>query len=293
MRAQLIVVGVTGNVAIHFKKIDTPYLDSPFHFHQHCELVWVEESYGIRIVGDNVSSFEAGELVFMGPNVSHIYQNDAVFLKNSGLRARATVIYFPPDFLLNLSDEDSVIRPAQELIRRATRGLKFFGETHKQVTGILAGISEKDGLKKILKILSAIDILSQSNEYKYLASLSYKNDFEEKDSFRLGAAFAFLMKNYQRNISLAEVSAECNMTPTAFCRFFKSRTQKSVFQFLNELRIGNACKLLLNDKYTVADACYQSGYNNLANFNKFFKVVKGVTPTEYRKQLNLANAKSV
>lgn len=156
--------------------------------------------------------------------------------------------------MLNLSDEDSVIRPARELIRRAARGANLFGETHKQVIDILAGISEKDGLKKILKILSVIDILSQSGEYEYLANLTHKNDFDVKDSFRLDAAFTFLLKNYQKNISLAEATAECNMVPTAFCRFFKSRTQKSVFQFLNELRIGNACKLLLNVKYNVADA---------------------------------------
>lgn len=126
-------------------------------------------------------------------------------------------------------------------------------------------------------------MLSHSDEYEYLASVSYKNLYDEKDTGRISRVYQFLMQNFHRDIELQEVADLCNMTPNAFCRFCKTRTQKSLTQFLNELRIGHASKLLQNENYSIADVCYECGYNNLTNFNKFFKVIQQTTPSEYRK----------
>jgi AraC-like DNA-binding protein len=91
------------------------------------------------------------------------------------------------------------------------------------------------------------------------------------------------MQNFHRDVTLEELSGVCNMAPTAFCRFFKSKTQKSFIQVLNELRIGHACSLLQKSDYSIIDACYESGYNNYVNFNKCFKLITGRTPSGYRK----------
>lgn len=286
MKPQLIDVNLSGTKTIQIKKVDQFYLDTPFHFHHLCELVWVEKSYGKRIVGDNVDNFDDGDLVLMGPNLPHIWQNDEVFMrKKKGYWVKATVIYFPADFLLNLTDEQNIIGPTQELIKRSSRGLKINGTTKTKVSTILSHISEEEGFKKIIHFLQAIDILSQSQEYEYLASISFKNQFDEKDTGRINKVYQFLMQNFHRDIELQEVSSLCNMTPNAFCRFFKSRTQKSLTQFLNELRIGHACKLLQNEDYSMADVCYECGYNNTTNFNKFFKSITGKTPSAYSKDL--------
>ncbi|WP_183564085.1 AraC family transcriptional regulator [Mucilaginibacter sp. SP1R1] len=290
MKAQLIDVGLSDSKNIHIKKVDKFFLDSPFHFHHLCELVWVEKSFGKRIVGDNIDNFEDGDLVLMGPELPHIWQNDdAFYRKKKGYRVKATVIYFPADFTLALTNEQNILRPVQELIKRASRGLHFFGTTGQKVSQILSSISKAEGLHKIINFLEVIEILSHSTEYEYMASLSFKNLYEEKDTGRINIVYQFLMQNFYRNITLQEVSDLCNMTPNAFCRFFKSRTQKSFTQFLNELRIGHACKLIQNETYSVSDVCYQSGYNNLPNFNKFFKTVTGFTPSKYRKKSKLVN----
>jgi len=290
MKAQLIDVGLSGSKSIHIKKVDEFFLDSPFHFHHLCELVWVEKSSGKRIVGDNIDNFEDGDLVLMGPQLPHIWQNDELFYrKKKGNRVKATVIYFPPDLPLNLTDEQNILNPVLELIRRASRGLVFYGATSQKVSKILSAISGEEGLTKIINFLEVIDILSHSMEYRQLASISFKNLYEEKDTDRITKVYQFLMQNFYRDINLQEVADLCNMTPNAFCRFFKSRTQKSFTQFLNELRIGHACKLIQNEAYSVADVCYESGYNNLANFNKFFKLITGITPSKYRKKLELVN----
>jgi len=286
MKPQLIDVNFSGTKTIQIKKIDQFYLEAPFHFHHLCELVWVQQSFGKRIVGDHVGNFEDGDLVLMAPNLPHIWQNDeAFFLKKRGFRVKATVIYFPADFLLNLTDEQDVLNTIQCLIKRASCGLAFFGETRQKISEILSNISDAEGFKKIIYFLQVIDILAGSKEFEHLASVSFKNLFDEKDTGRINNVYKFLMQNFQRDISLEEISDICHMTPNSFCRFFKNRTQKSLTKFLNELRIGHACKLLQNEDYSMVDVCYECGYNNTANFNKFFKAITKETPSEYRRKL--------
>lgn len=286
MKAQLINVPFENKHTIQLKKVDQFFLDNPFHFHHLCELVWIEESFGKRVIGDNIDNFAEGDLVLMSPNLPHIWQNDPIFFhKKKGYRSKATVIYFPADFILNLSDEPLIVHPVQELIRNASRGLRFYGDTSREVTRLMADMGQADGLNKIIFFLSVIEKLSQSKEFEFLASESYKNRYDAKDTGRIAVVYQFLMRNFHRGITLEEAAATCNMSPTAFCRFFKSRTQKSFVQVLNELRVGHACKLLQNKDYSIADVCYESGFNNLTNFNKFFKLIKAKTPSEYRKSI--------
>lgn len=286
MKAQFIDVNLSRLKVIQIKKVDQFYLDAPFHFHHLCELVWVEKSFGKRVVGDSVDNFEDGDLVLMGPHLPHIWQNDEIFhRKKKGYRVKSTVIYFPSNFLSSLTDEQDILKPSEELINRASRGLRFIGNTNQQVSEILATISGEKGFKKIIFFLQVIEILSHSKEYDYLASVSFKNNYDEKDTGRIDKVYKYLMQNFHRDISLEEIAAICNMTPNSFCRFFKSRAQKSLVQFLNELRIGHACKLLQNEDYSIADVCYESGYNNTANFNKCFKSVTNETPSSYRQKL--------
>jgi AraC-like DNA-binding protein len=288
MKPQLIDIPFENKRTIQVKKVDAFYLTNPLHFHHLCELVWIEQSFGKRIIGDHVDNFSDGDLVLMSPDLPHIWQNDAIYLRRKkGYRAKAIVIYFPADILSNLSDEPAVIQPTQELIRKASRGLKFFGQTHATVTAMLKEIGDSAGLKKILYFLNIIETLSHSTEYESLASISYKNAYGAKDTDRINIVYQFVMHNFHRAISLEEIADITSMSPSAFSRYFKSRTQKSFVQFLNEIRIGHACKLLHNEEYSVSDVCYECGYNNLTNFNKFFKIQKKMTPSEYRKTILL------
>jgi AraC-like DNA-binding protein len=200
----------------------------------------------------------------------------------------ATVIYFPSNFLTNITDDNKIIGPIQELINKSWRGVKIIGKTQKKIANILAGIAAEKGLSKIISFLKMVQLLSQSKEFEYLASVSYENHYDARDTDRINKVYQFLIHNFHRDIQLKELSSLCNMTPNAFCRYFKSRTEKSFTQILNELRIGHACKLLHNNDYSISDICYQCGYNNLANFNKFFKSIMRIPPSMYRKQIQMA-----
>lgn len=286
MKAQFIDISAAGKKVFQIKKLSQQYFDTPFHFHRHCELVWIEKSFGKRIVGDHIAHFEEGDLVLMGPDLPHIWQNDESFHNSKKLKAKATVIYFSPELFSVFTDETNPLQYVQKLLERSQRGLRFKKSTNENVTAILNSITEYDGLERIMRFFQVIELLARSKNYEYLSSPSFINLYDEKDTNRINNVYRFLMQNFQRDIELKEVASICHLTPEAFCRFFKSRTNKTFTQFLNELRIGHACKLLQKEDIATAAACYQSGFNNVQNFNKAFKTLTGKTPTEYRKGCN-------
>lgn len=286
MKARLIDTGLNSLKTIRIKEVDQFYLDTPFHFHEACEIVLIKESYGKRVVGDNVANFNEGDLVLMGPNLPHIWQNDSIyFLKKKDYRVRAIVLYFSPSFLLEIAQDEKSVKTIEGFLKKANRGLLFKGLTQKLVEEKMTGIIEDDGLRKIIRFIDIIDTMSKSDEYEYLSTEGYKHSYTFKDTSRFNDVYQYLMNNFHRFISLEEIAGVAKMSPTAFCRYFKNHTQKSLIRFINELRIGHACKLLQNEEYSITDVCYECGYNNLVNFNKFFKQITGKTARDYRKEV--------
>lgn len=285
MRPLFIDTGITEKRLIHFKKVDTPFLNKPFHFHPNCEMVLIEEGFGKRVIGDNVANFNEDDLVLMGPNLPHIWINDNVFYAgNTNLRAKAVVIYFSPHLLDTMLDAPGLI-PIQQLIQKTERGLAIRGRTRELIRQKMLMLCNKNGLDQLVGFLDILNILTQTKEKKYLSSDKFVNTYNEKDTSRINTIYHFLLQNFKKDIQLEDISGIAHMAPTAFCRFFKQRTQKTFSRFLNELRIGHACDLLNNPDKIIAEIAYESGYHNLTHFNKSFKEITGITPSEFRKKL--------
>lgn len=286
MKAKFIELTPPTEKTIHIKQVDQNFLSNPLHFHELCELVLIEESYGKRIVGDNVASFGAGDLVLMGPNIPHIWRNDDIFLNaDHNERARAIVIYFPADFLLRLTDDQATIVAMQNFIKTSKRGLRFYGHTLQQASTLIRELVYKESFTRITGFLNLIELLYQTEECENLATESYKPSFGEQETNRINVIYVYVMKNFKEGVSLQSAADLLNMTPNAFCRFFKRHTQKSFTRFVNEMRIGHSCKLLMDRRLTISEVCYESGYQNLTNFNKFFKTIMKKSPREYRKDM--------
>lgn len=285
MKPLFIDIGLTERKLIHIKKVDAAFLDKPFHFHPNCELVYIEEGFGKRVIGDNVSNFSENDIVLMGPNMPHIWRNDDTFYKgDKRLRSKAVVIYFSPDLLSSLlpnEDLDSV----RALIKRSLRGIDFGQGVNENIMEKLAGLTSKKGLPQLIDFLSILSMLAQAREFRYISSEKFINTFNERDTDRINNVYHYLMQHFKEDIELEEVSRIACMAPTAFCRFFKQRTQKTFSRFINELRIGHACELLYHPEKSIAEISSESGYHNMTNFNKFFREITGSTPTVYRKKL--------
>lgn len=286
MKARLIEVGTHDTKCIKIKKLEKDHFETPFHFHDLCELNFVIESDGKRIVGDNINNFSPGDLVLMSSNLPHIWYNDPAshHKKTEELLSKAVVIYFPENFLQVLTDDNDLILQTKIFLKKASRGIRFNEHTLQKVEPKLRNIANKEGVFKIVEFLEIFNILINSKDYELLASIGYRHSYNEKDTDRLNKVYQYAIENFNEPISLAQVSAVANMTPPAFCNFFKKRTQRPFTHFMNELRIGHACKLLLEPDVSIAEVCYECGYQNLTNFNKFFKHIMKMTPSEYRKE---------
>lgn len=287
MKAELIVdAPIIDQKKIWVKKVNKPHFDHPFHFHPLCELTWIEKGHGKLVIGDYVGNFSEGELIMENAGLPHLWKCDSDFyIEASSLLTKAFAIYFPSTLIPKLTDEMDCISRYEEILNKAERGIRFYGQTKKRIINKIEKVINADGLERLGYFLQIIHIITMSNEFSCLASIGYKNNYNEQDIERFNKVYQFLLKNFSREITLSEVSAICNMTPNSFCRFFKIKTQKTFTRFLNELRIGHACKLLQDENNSVMNICYESGYNSPVNFFKFFKLITDCTPLEYRNRV--------
>ena len=289
MKARLIELAPQHASSITVKKIQSSHFETPFHFHDYCELNYVKKSSGKRVVGDSIDNFSGGELVLMSPDLPHVWYNDPETIdESSPTSAEAIVVYFPIDFLDKLSTDKTVLSKRKSLFEKAKRGLYYQGDTLKRVGCHLERMTTLQGLGIVIEFLEIINILLDSKDYTPLASKRYSHIYSEKDSERMNQVYKYIINNFTEPISLAAIASVANMTPPAFCKFFKAKTQMPFTRFVNEVRVGHACKLLQDETKSISDVCYESGFQNFANFNKFFKEIQGKTPGNYRKEMSFS-----
>lgn len=284
MKAELIVdAPIIDKKEIWVKKVYKPNFDHPFHFHKTCELTWMEKGHGKLIVGDFVGNYSEDELLFLAPELPHIARVDAEFheqTKNKYIKAFA--IYFPSVFVTEILDNKVCVNMYNNLLKRAERGLRLFGTTKTLIIALYKEIIQSDGFERLGYFLQIIHILCNTEEYELLANPGYQNPQSESELNRFSNVYNYLFENFYRDITLGEIANICNMSPSAFCRFFKSKTQRTFVRFLTEIRISHACKLLQNENYSIKNMCYECGFNNPVIFFKSFKSITAKTPREYR-----------
>lgn len=266
-----------------------PYFSTPFHFHPECELVYIKEGKGKRIVGDSVEFFYEGDLVFLGSNIPHVWYSDEDYYKDdSELQSRAIVVYFNKKIFGDLFYSLPETQLLKQMYHRAERGMRITGAAKDTVVGCIEQMPQSNGLPRIILLLEVMNILAKTQEFELLASIGYQHTYDSKDNHKLDEVFQYVSKNFGHEISLEEISSRCHLTPQSFCRFFKKRTQKTFIDFLSEFRVSHAKKLLAEKEETgIAEIAYESGFNNISNFNKVFKVKTGLTPKEYKRQLKI------
>ena len=266
------------------KNLKEPHFDLNWHFHPEYQLFVVLKGTGTRFVGDHVQPFREGDMVFTGPNLPHLWRSDDVYFEGrKDLSTNGIVIYFHEDFLPDslLHTEEAI--KVRNLLEKAKRGLSIAGSTAQEVQQKMLELLQLEGFESIIHLLKILHILSGSREYHLLSSAGYTNSLKEGDTEKMNQVHAYVMKNFKSKISLEEVAALANMTPTSFSRYFKTHANKTFSSFLSEIRVGYACKLLIEQKMNVAQACYASGFFTLSNFNKQFREITGKSPVAYRK----------
>jgi len=266
------------------KTLKEPFFDPNWHFHPHYQLFTVIKGTGTRFIGDDIRHFNVGDTVFLAPNMPHLWRSDReYFEKDSQLMTEGIVVYFKEDFLGSEFFEKSEMYNVKTLLKKSERGLDLTGQLKEELVNDLKNLPVDSGFQGIIKILSILDKLSKSTDYQYIASTTYSNTHKISETERMRLVHEYVLKHFKENINLSTVASLSNMTDAAFCRYFKSRTNKTFSDFVKEIRIGNACKMLQDENKSISQTCYESGYNTVSNFNNQFKSLKGVSPKQYQK----------
>lgn len=266
-----------------------PCIEEDWHFHPELELIYFLKSTGTRYVGNSIGNFEEGELYLIGGNVPHLFRNHREYYDEKGETEAVDliVVKFEPDFLGDRFRELPEVKRLQVLLENANRGLKFSKAASYLVHTHIMGLVRATALSRIVGLLKILDILSVSENYEFLCSNGFDNSYKKNEKERMAKIISYLNENFENKIELESVASIAHMAPNAFCRYFKKKTHKSFIQYLNEIRVGNACKLLIEGDLQITTICYQSGFNTVTNFNRQFKALMNMTPTQYMKQYNL------
>lgn len=256
----------------------------PIHFHPEFEINYIRNAQGgKRIVGDHIEEIKEHELVMVGPNLYHGWEN----YKNKGNELLHEItIQFPRELFDDGILQKNILKPIRELLKNANRGILFSEETIKLIEPKLQLLNQKRGFDSYLEFQSLIYDLAISRDQKLLTNMSFQRQSDFHNSERIETIYKHIKENYQQKIKLENVAEMVNMSPISFSRLIKQRTGKSFMDFVIEIRLGYATRLLIESNKSIAEICFECGFNNISNFNRIFKKKQDCTPTEFRMNFN-------
>jgi len=261
-----------------------PNVNNRWHFHDELELIYIKNGTGTQFIGDSISRFNIGDVVLVGSNLPHFWQFDKqYFSEGAPHSADVYVVHFAKDFwgdtFLNLPENQEVNR----IIEQSRQGIHVTGNSAIIVSQLVVQIVEANGARKIISLMEALLEISRNKKVNYLVSLGFEPDFQEAEKDRIQSIYNYTILNYRKKIELAEIAGVAGISRNSFCKFFKSRTGKTYSHFTNEIRVGHACRLLIEDRMNVKEICFECGFYNFASFHKCFKDITGKTPLQYQK----------
>lgn len=284
----------TSNSYINFYKEDLPHFIVPWHYHPEIEIMYILEGTGTRFVGDHIGRYQEGDVCMVGPKLPHEWRNDdEFFTQGAGLKASCLCLFFLKDIfeanLIRLPEMSNI----RQLIERSRRGIKFVGKSRDAIGSFIQRSVNDTGASRIINFISLLEMMATTDEYELLASIGFTESVNSSDFERFDKVYQYMMKNFMKPIKLEEVSSLVGLTPNAFCRYFRGRTKKTFIQYLNDIRIGHAKKLLIEGRMKISTLSMESGFNNLSNFIEQFKRSTQMSPSEYQKKFGVKNQKVI
>ena len=285
MRPQLLKVSKGPRHSFSVRQDLVPHVNNRWHYHPEVELIHFKKGEGTQFIGDSIKRFKSGDIVLIGAHLPHYWRfDDVYFEENSKMQADVRVAHFLENFwgnqFLHLPENVNI----KTVLEKAKRGLQISGKAKQRIAELLVKLLNSDGSERLIHLIDALDTIATSKQLTTLSSMGFKHDFVESENDRINAIYEYSVKNFKRKIQLEEIASVANISPNSFCRYFKSRTRKTFSQFLIELRVGHACKLLIENNVSIKQLCYESGFNNFTSFHKYFKHITGKSPLNYQKE---------
>ncbi len=252
-----------------------------WHFHPEIELIYINRGQGKTHIGNHLSYFNNSQLILIGSNLPHNGFTDR--LTAAGIE---TTIQFRPDFLgenfFNRVPEANAIKT---LFEKAKAGIIFNRVAKDYVGPKIEDLENYTGFDRILKLLEILQYLAITDDYTILNADGFVFEAEPQDTDKIKTIYKYVNANFKEHITLEDIADKVSMTVPAFCRYFKKTTGKTFTQVVNEIRIVHATKLLNESQKSIADICFECGFNNFSHFNKQFNEIIGKSASNYRKEI--------
>jgi len=257
----------------------TPHFETKWHKHEECELILITQGHGTALIGDYIGNYKPGDVFFMAGNLPHWFRKS-----EQKMIGTAVVAQFKKDFWGEAFLALPEMKDIHKLLSKEDIGIKINAGLEQKIAANLTELESAKGIDRIYKLMVCLQKISKPSAYEVITDrFTYTSSIDENSSIK--DILDYSLKNYLKKVTLKEVAAIADMSIPTFCRFFKKNIKKSYFDFIRELRVGHACKLLHTIDTPILDICYESGYNSWAHFSKQFKAVKKCTPSSYRNQL--------
>ena len=266
--------------AVFCEQIQGDDYGTPWHFHPEIEFALVRKSGGYRVVGDDVTNLQAGDLVLIGSDLPHVFYHD----KDTGA-ADALIIQFNANFAGDSLVRHPDFRPIPRLFDRATRGLKIVGALRGETAQQLEMVPSLGPLRRIAKLLEVLDNLASAKGLVPLCAPGYVAPIDLRDQDRVGRVMQFIHARIRSTINRREVAEVAALSEGAFSRFFRKCTGRTLPMYLNEIRLGIAARLLQETDLRVSEVASECGFTNLSNFNRQFYTCKHMTPIAFRRKI--------
>ncbi len=262
------------------REIQLAEREPKIHSHRNFELNFIVSGAGRRIVGNNISSFEDNDLVLLGPEVPHSWE---ILESKKNTPPSCITTHFFENIISSDFFNIPELKEIETLLKQAVVGISFKGKKARKIRNNLQHLLTLEGLPSYIELLEIFNLLLEVDQREFLAdTATYSMDFS-KDLKQINRIYEYVFLNIEEGIRLEKAADIIHMTPGAFCRYFKKKTKTTFMQYVKRVRIGLAAKMLAETDKSITQICYESGYNNLANFNHYFKSIMKKTPSEYRK----------
>lgn len=277
--------------SIHLQEDKLPHFYGHLHRHTEIQITWVINGEGTLIAGNNMQRFQSGDLFVIGANQPHLFKSDPSYFDETNQQGihSLNIFFNPTGFISQLLDFPEM-RSIKKFVNSSGFGMQASEKDAAKLAEHFLKIRNSTAGFRLAYFIELLQVMANLKKWKYLSTESFEYTISDSEGLRMNDIYQYTMEHFTENITLEQIAAVVYLTPQSFCRYFKKHTSKTYINFLNEVRINEACKRFMEmDFDSISTIAYQSGFNNVVTFNRVFKSITGKAPREYIKEYHKKN----
>ena len=287
LTASIEIINIANSNSFLVREFREYMFTAPYHFHPEYELTLILKGKGNRYVGNHIAGYTAGDLVLVGANLPHCWKTAAATVVKSAVNAQSVVIHFAHNFMGEDFFSRQELRQIALLLKKSAFGLRFTGKTQQAVAEkMIALYKEKNNFNRFLSLLDILQTLARGPGGQVLNHQNIIAGQSPKDRERINTVYNYIIDNFRESISLNKAAQLANMTPNAFCKYFRKVTRKTFIETVNDYKLNHALQQLIDTDKSIAEIAFDSGFGDLSHFNTLFKEMFKHTPSDFRKHFS-------